>query len=164
MNRQLKQLTNKSEKLQKQIEKVKKVAERKPIEVTKLKELLEQYDLPPYSFTVLAFEKYGVEVYETFAEEPENGRVRGKIETGIMKTLGGISAGAMTAITVPFVAALESVFALPILGGTAIQSGIYNNYNKNIEKAKSTVTKLEQELETINKQIAELSSDIEATL
>ncbi|MBO5884616.1 MAG: hypothetical protein J6Q51_02365 [Clostridia bacterium] len=145
----------KQKKLQDQLSKIQEVAERTPIKYTKFSDLIADYDIPPYGFSLITFLHLGPETYEMLTEEPANGRVRGKVEKGLNKAFAGISCGVMTAFTVPIVAMLETPFALPVLGITGAQSLIYTRYNKNIEKAKEKATQLQKELDQVTAQISQ---------
>lgn len=148
-------LEAKQKKLQDQLSKIQEVAERTPIKYTKFSDLIADYDIPPYGFSLITFLHLGPETYEMLTEEPANGRVRGKVEKGLNKAFAGISCGVMTAFTVPIVAMLETPFALPVLGITGAQSLIYTRYNKNIEKAKEKATQLQKELDQVTAQISQ---------
>lgn len=129
----------------KQINKTREIASRKPIEKTTIQELNEENFLPPYSLTGLAADKLGRELFMDLTEEPSNGRVRSKFEKGVNKAIAGVLTGTMFIMTMPFVAAVDSIFSIPQLGINGAQSVVYKNYNKNIEKAKTKLKNLEHE-------------------
>lgn len=149
----IKQLEAKEKKIKKMLNKAKDIADRQPIENTKFGDVWESYDVPPYTFTLAAYLKFGEDVYHDLTEEPSNGRVRGKIEKGINKAIAGLCAGAMVAIVVPFTAIVETPMSLPgvlFIGGETI---VNNKYNKNIQKAKARIPELEKQLNEVQKEI-----------
>ncbi|MBO5884617.1 MAG: hypothetical protein J6Q51_02370 [Clostridia bacterium] len=153
MATKLEELQKKEQKLIKQLNSVREISRRRPIDKTTMSELVDEMDLPPYWLTMIAHYKLGPETYDMITEEPANGRVRGKVETALNKTLGVIISGTMTALVVPFVAIAETPIALPTFGILAGQSALYTKYNKNIEKAKKKVFELEEQLSETLKQI-----------
>ena len=155
MEKRIKDLQKKQAKLQEQLTKTQEIADREPIQSTKFTDLLSEFDIPPYGFSLVTFLHLGPETYEMLTEEPANGRVRSKVEKGLNKAFAGATCGIMTAFTVPIVALLETPLALPTLGITGAQSLIYTRYNKNIEKAKTKASNLQKELDQVNAQLAQ---------
>ena len=153
MATKLEELKKQEQKIIKQLNFVREISRRRPIDKTEFNELVDEVDFPPYWITMAAWWKFGGEIYEDITEEPANGRVRGKVETALNKTFAALISGTLTLCTVPFVFIVETPMALPALGVLGAQSALYTKYNKNIEKAKDKVFELEEQLSETLKQI-----------
>lgn len=153
MATKLEELKKQEQKIIKQMNSIREVSRRRPIDKTEFNELVDEVDFPPYWLTMAAWWKFGGEIYEDITEEPANGRVRGKVETALNKTFAVLISGTLTLCTVPFVFIVETPMALPALGVLGAQSAIFKKYNKNIKKAKQKMKDLELKLDETLKQI-----------
>ena len=155
---ELNDLKKKAGELENKIKKLKTIAESDLIEKTSFKELAENHKVPPYGFTKIAYDACGPELYDDLTRDrSKNSSSSKKV---VKKAVSGIMAGAMVATCVPFVAVIESVYALPVSGYTAIQSAVYTRHNKKIMKAQEKVEVLTQELNEVNEKIDALTNDI----
>lgn len=155
MKNQIKNLEKKQMEVQKKLNITKEIADRNPLEISTFKELWDNSYFPPYSLTQATYYFFN-DMFYSLTQEPSNGRVRGKVEKGIEKAIVGILCGTVMAIMLPVTAIIDTPISLLKIGVIAGESAVYTNYNKNIEKAKQKVLELEQENNTIQREISNL--------
>ena len=160
MSTKLENLQKEKTKLEKKIEKVKGIANAR---VLQYKEI---YDEPMIPY--LATSAFLMAAGETFVNVKDNlddniathSKVAYAVASGVNYAIAGAAASVIAVGTLP-IAALESVYSIPLAAYNTITRTSKLNYNDRIYKAKNKLNKLQSELGRVNSEIQNETQGLE---
>ena len=156
------------EELKTEYRKVTEIANRKPLSKTKLSEVLDESDIPPFvtpGLILVEMLQEALGMFETtLKNETEAGRVRSKGEKIVTSVLVApltipmivgsvVCAGLATVVEIPV--------AVPTLIAASIQASVNKNYNKRIGKARLRMKELETQIKEM--EASKQTNKIETT-
>ena len=155
-NLDIDKLQKKAKRLKEKIGKVEMVAFQKPIETTEYKDLVAEYNIPPFAitkaFTACYFALYGKLTDNTYPKKTT------KFGTAVKKCISGIGCAAIAVATLPVAIVLDAPLSLAQVTFASTESAVYKTHNQRIDKAFDKYQKLKQDYHNTLCKIATLEA------